>query len=236
MTAVTATTASPPGRFSITTGWPHRLVNRSPRRRVPKSTPLPGPRVTMNLTGRCGQVCAIDGETRIGNMRSARPSPRRATAHRFVSNMGRLLLMLHTISAISYTCQTAGVDPRRRCFQRASATYSERFAVDRDIEREAGTTEACRCGHIRHRPSCPESSGVCPLSPFMVLERCTAVTLSDEVFQALVKAILSGEVEPGARLDEPSICRKFGVSRTPIREALRRLSGTGLVEVTPWKG
>jgi DNA-binding GntR family transcriptional regulator len=70
----------------------------------------------------------------------------------------------------------------------------------------------------------------------MVLERSAAVTLSDEVFQALVKAILSGEIEPGARLDEPSICRKFGVSRTPIREALRRLSGTGLVEVTPRKG
>src|SRR5215472_9537088 len=70
----------------------------------------------------------------------------------------------------------------------------------------------------------------------MALERCTAVTLSDKVFHALVKAILSGEVEPGTRLDEPSICRKFGVSRTPIREALRRLSGTGLVEVTPRKG
>jgi DNA-binding GntR family transcriptional regulator len=62
------------------------------------------------------------------------------------------------------------------------------------------------------------------------------VTLSDEVFEALVKDILSGAVEPGARLDEPSICRKFGVSRTPIREALRRLSGTGLVEVAPRKG
>lgn len=62
------------------------------------------------------------------------------------------------------------------------------------------------------------------------------VTLSDEVFQALVKDILSGDVRPGARLDEPSICRKFGVSRTPIREALRRLSGTGLVDVTPRKG
>ena len=62
------------------------------------------------------------------------------------------------------------------------------------------------------------------------------MTLSDEVFHALVKAILSGEVEPGARLDEPSICRKFGVSRTPIREALRRLSGAGLVAVTPRKG
>lgn len=62
------------------------------------------------------------------------------------------------------------------------------------------------------------------------------MTLSDEVFEALVKDILSGAVAPGARLDEPSICRKFGVSRTPIREALRRLSGTGLVEVAPRKG
>jgi DNA-binding GntR family transcriptional regulator len=62
------------------------------------------------------------------------------------------------------------------------------------------------------------------------------VTLSDEIFGALVKDILSGTTEPGARLDEPSICRKFAVSRTPIREALRRLSGTGLVEVTPRKG
>ena len=61
-------------------------------------------------------------------------------------------------------------------------------------------------------------------------------TLSDEVFQALVNDILSGAVKPGTRLDEPSICRKFGVSRTPIREALRRLGGTGLVEVTPRKG
>jgi DNA-binding GntR family transcriptional regulator len=60
--------------------------------------------------------------------------------------------------------------------------------------------------------------------------------LSDEVFQALVNDILSGVAKPGTRLDEPSICRKFGVSRTPIREALRRLSGTGLVEVTPRKG
>ena len=62
------------------------------------------------------------------------------------------------------------------------------------------------------------------------------MTLSNEIFEALVKDILSGSVEPGARLDEPSICRKFGVSRTPTREALRKLSGTGLVDVAPRKG
>lgn len=62
------------------------------------------------------------------------------------------------------------------------------------------------------------------------------MTLSDEIFRALVKDIVSGAVEPGRRLDEPSISRKFNVSRTPIREALRRLSGAGLVEITPRRG
>jgi DNA-binding GntR family transcriptional regulator len=64
----------------------------------------------------------------------------------------------------------------------------------------------------------------------------SAVTLSDEIFRALVKDIMSGAAKPGDRLDEPSISRKFNVSRTPIREALRRLSGAGLVEITPRRG
>jgi DNA-binding GntR family transcriptional regulator len=62
------------------------------------------------------------------------------------------------------------------------------------------------------------------------------VTLSDEIFLTLSKAIISGEFPPGQRLDEPSVCRRFGVSRTPVREALRRLGGTGLVEVVPRRG
>jgi DNA-binding GntR family transcriptional regulator len=62
------------------------------------------------------------------------------------------------------------------------------------------------------------------------------MTLSDEVFLTLSKAIISGEIPPGQRLDEPSVCRRFGVSRTPVREALRRLGGTGLVEVVPRRG
>jgi DNA-binding GntR family transcriptional regulator len=62
------------------------------------------------------------------------------------------------------------------------------------------------------------------------------MTLSDEVFDALVRDILAGVLRPGARLDEPTICKRFGVSRTPIREALRRLGGAGLVEIAPRKG
>jgi DNA-binding GntR family transcriptional regulator len=62
------------------------------------------------------------------------------------------------------------------------------------------------------------------------------MTLSDDVFNALVRDIVAGVVQPGARLDEPTMCKRFGVSRTPIREALRRLGGTGLVEIAPRKG
>lgn len=62
------------------------------------------------------------------------------------------------------------------------------------------------------------------------------MTLSDKVFRGLAEAIVSGRLKPGQRLDEPSVCREFGVSRTPVREALRRLSGSELVEMTPRKG
>jgi DNA-binding GntR family transcriptional regulator len=62
------------------------------------------------------------------------------------------------------------------------------------------------------------------------------MTLSDKIFHALATAIVSGQLKPGQRLDEPSVCREFGVSRTPVREAFRRLSGTELVETAPRKG
>jgi DNA-binding GntR family transcriptional regulator len=62
------------------------------------------------------------------------------------------------------------------------------------------------------------------------------MTLSDRIFLALAESIVSGRLKPGQRLDEPSVCREFGVSRTPVREALRRLSGAELVEMTPRRG
>src|SRR5262249_35354571 len=61
-----------------TTGWPQRLLNRSAISRVPISTPLPGPSVTMNLTARCGQVCAVDGfAARTSTARKATANARR---------------------------------------------------------------------------------------------------------------------------------------------------------------
>ncbi|MCT7377910.1 GntR family transcriptional regulator [Chelativorans salis] len=45
--------------------------------------------------------------------------------------------------------------------------------------------------------------------------------------------ILSGHLKPGQRLDEQSLASRFGVSRTPIREALQQLGAAGLVEMRP---
>ncbi len=84
--------------------------------------------------------------------------------------------------------------------------------------------------------SLPELTSVYSRNVIQTLGLRSSVTLSDQIFNALVEEIISGAIEPGFRLDEPSICRKFNVSRTPIREALRRLNGAGLVEITPRRG
>ena len=53
--------------------------------------------------------------------------------------------------------------------------------------------------------------------------------LRDVVFQTLRQAILKGELEPGERLMEIQLAERLGVSRTPIREAIRKLELEGLV-------
>ena len=60
--------------------------------------------------------------------------------------------------------------------------------------------------------------------------------LRDVVFNTLRSAILKGELEPGERLMEIALANKLGVSRTPIREAIRKLELEGLVIMIPRKG
>ena len=60
--------------------------------------------------------------------------------------------------------------------------------------------------------------------------------LRDVVFNTLRQAILRGELKPGERLMEIQLANKLGVSRTPIREAIRKLELKGLVLMIPRKG
>lgn len=61
------------------------------------------------------------------------------------------------------------------------------------------------------------------------------LTLNDKApalspFEVLINAIEKGELLPGERLQETRLAKQFGLSRTPIREALHRLEALGLVE------
>ena len=60
--------------------------------------------------------------------------------------------------------------------------------------------------------------------------------LRDVVFNTLRQAFLRGELKPGERLMEIQLANKLGVSRTPIREAIRKLELEGLVLMIPRKG
>ncbi len=60
--------------------------------------------------------------------------------------------------------------------------------------------------------------------------------LRDVVFNTLRQAILKGELKPGERLMELTLAERLGVSRTPIREAMRKLELEGLVVMVPRKG
>lgn len=58
-------------------------------------------------------------------------------------------------------------------------------------------------------------------------------SLRDQVYQSLKTAIVILELEPGQRVNDNELASKFGVSRTPVREALKRLEDEGLVESIP---
>lgn len=60
--------------------------------------------------------------------------------------------------------------------------------------------------------------------------------ISERLREAIEEEIATGKLLPGSRLDEVELAKRFGVSRTPIREALNLLSGEGLVENRPRRG
>lgn len=64
----------------------------------------------------------------------------------------------------------------------------------------------------------------------------TSSTRAEEIRQLLADEIVRGRLPPGLPLEEIELARKFGVSRTPVREAIRQLEATGLAEARPRRG
>src|SRR5262245_1402821 len=67
-------------------------------------------------------------------------------------------------------------------------------------------------------------------------EMLSVQTLSNRVYDYLLPRILTGELAPGSSLRETGLAQQLGVSRTPIREAMHRLSEYGVVELRPNHG
>lgn len=61
-------------------------------------------------------------------------------------------------------------------------------------------------------------------------------TIAETIAQQLAEQILSGQLNPGERIEEKRVTEQFGVSRTPVRDALRQLAATGLVAIKPHRG
>jgi DNA-binding GntR family transcriptional regulator len=64
----------------------------------------------------------------------------------------------------------------------------------------------------------------------------TESTKADDIAVLIEEAIVAGELEPGSVLRQEQLSERFGVSRTPVREALRRLAALGLVSFEPNRG
>lgn len=68
------------------------------------------------------------------------------------------------------------------------------------------------------------------------LRRISPVNTVQLLRDEIEKGIVTGEFQPGERLDEVQLANRFGVSRTPVRETLMQLSAIGLVEIRPRRG
>lgn len=60
--------------------------------------------------------------------------------------------------------------------------------------------------------------------------------LVEKVARMLTRDIMAGVYGPGDRIREPEVSERLGISRAPVREALRILEHEGMIEVTPWRG
>jgi DNA-binding GntR family transcriptional regulator len=75
-----------------------------------------------------------------------------------------------------------------------------------------------------------------PDSAFDGVTRITRVTLHDAALNQIRDMIIEGKLAPGMRINEGQVGAMLGVSRTPLREAIKSLVGEGLVEILPAKG
>lgn len=78
--------------------------------------------------------------------------------------------------------------------------------------------------------------GAAPASPLSLMPKVERAQLHDSVLEHLRNFITQGILPPGTKLNERELCETLGVSRTPLREALKVLVVEGLIEISPNRG
>ncbi|MCK6265170.1 GntR family transcriptional regulator [Vibrio sp. ZSDE26] len=69
-----------------------------------------------------------------------------------------------------------------------------------------------------------------------VLNKEKEMTKSENLTEYLIEAIVGGDILPGSKISEPELAKRFEVSRGPLREAIMRVEGLGLIERIPHVG
>ena len=82
----------------------------------------------------------------------------------------------------------------------------------------------------------PEPAEITAFLPADMPPEAGKTSLHDEVLARLRDYIVEGNLSDGARIPERELCTQFGVSRTPLREALKVLASEGLVDLLPNRG
>src|SRR6516165_7115844 len=115
-----------------------------------------------------------------------------------------------------------GMEDRRRACQRHRRTERSKDMSLDDLPIEMPLSPAGEAAPVRRvdRPSLYRDK----------------VTRAEELRLQLADEIVRGALKPGTALDETDIARRFNVSRTPVREALRQLVASGLVEARAHRG
>jgi len=78
----------------------------------------------------------------------------------------------------------------------------------------------------------PKPAAIAPAQAAAIAPEQSA-TIADRVFEQLRLAIVEGEIPAGSKISEPAMAARYGISRGPLREALRRLESSHLVELRP---
>lgn len=73
------------------------------------------------------------------------------------------------------------------------------------------------------------------MAKFADIEEVSRLTLADRIYEQLRGSIIKGEMDEGTELNQVELSESFGVSRVPVREAMRRLQAENLIEANPYQ-